>query len=128
MKILVVGSGGREHALVWKIRQSKKVTAVYCEPGNGGTVMETGSSPVGASRVDELLQFAKEQEIDLTVVGPELPLTLGIADQFEKEGLRIIGPTAAAAQLEGSKIFAKEFMQRHRIPTSPYLKTSSAVE
>ncbi len=128
MKVLVVGSGGREHALVWKIRQSKKVTAVYCEPGNGGTTLETRCSAVGVSRIDELIQLVKQREIDLTIVGPELPLTLGIADQFEKEGLRIIGPSAAAAQLEGSKIFAKEFMQRHRIPTGPYFKTSSPVE
>src|SRR5439155_11525075 len=128
MKVLVVGSGGREHALVWKIRQSKKVTAVYCEPGNGGTTLETRCSAVGVSRIDELIQLVKQREIDLTIVGPELPLTLGIADRFEKEGLQIIGPSAAAAQLEGSKIFAKEFMQRHGIPTSRYLTPSSPVE
>ena len=91
MKVLVVGSGGREHALVWKICQSKKVTAVYCEPGNGGTTLETGCPPVGVSRIDELVQFVKQREIHLTIVGPELPLTLGIADRFEKEGLHVAG-------------------------------------
>jgi phosphoribosylamine--glycine ligase len=125
MKILVVGSGGREHALVWKIRQSPNVTRVYCEPGNGGTIGETGTTAAGISRIDELIRFAREERIDLTVVGPELPLTQGIVDQFEKEGLRIVGPSAAAAQLEASKIFAKEFMERHGIPTARYAQASS---
>jgi len=125
MRILVVGSGGREHALVWKIQQSPRVTRVYCEPGNGGTVGETGTTATGISGIDELIRFAREERIDLTVVGPELPLTQGIVDQFEKEGLRIVGPTAAAAQLEASKIFAKEFMEQHGIPTARYAQASS---
>src|SRR5215831_8367616 len=125
MRILVVGSGGREHALVWKIRQSKKVSKVYCEPGNGGTSGETGITATGISQIDELIQFARKERIDLTVVGPELPLTQGIVDQFEREGLSIVGPSAAAAQLEASKIFAKQFMERHRIPTAGYAQASS---
>ena len=125
MRVLVVGSGGREHALVWKIRQSAKVTRIYCEPGNGGTIAETHRTAAGLSKIDQLLRFAKEQQIDLTVVGPELPLTEGIVDKFEKEGLRTIGPTAAAARLEASKIFAKAFMHRHRIPTARYAEASS---
>ena len=125
MRILVVGSGGREHALVWKIGQSMKVSRIYCEPGNGGTIRETGMPATGISRIDQLIRFAQEERIDLTVVGPELPLTQGIVDQFEREGLRIIGPSAAAAQLEGSKIFAKAFMERHRIPTARYAQASS---
>lgn len=125
MRILVVGSGGREHALVWKLQQSPKVTRVYCEPGNGGTIGETRTAAAGISRIDELIQFARQKRIDLTVVGPELPLSQGIVDQFEREGLRIIGPSAAAAQLEASKIFAKEFMERRRIPTARYAQASS---
>jgi phosphoribosylamine--glycine ligase len=125
MRILVVGSGGREHALVWKIRQSKKVSKVYCEPGNGGTTGETGITATGISQIDELIQFARKERIDLTVVGPESPLTQGIVDQFEREGLSIVGPSAAAAQLEASKIFAKQFMERHRIPTAGYAQASS---
>jgi phosphoribosylamine--glycine ligase len=128
MKVLVVGSGGREHALAWKIQQSRKVTRVYCEPGNGGTAGETRYVSAGISRIGELAYFAKREQIDLTIVGPELPLTEGIVDRFESEGLRIIGPSAAAAKLEGSKIFAKEFMQRHRVPTSTYIVTSSPVQ
>jgi phosphoribosylamine--glycine ligase len=128
MKVLVVGSGGREHALVWKVLQSKRVSKVYCEPGNGGTAKETGSPPRGISRIEGLEAFVRQEGIDLTVVGPELPLTQGIVDHFERLGLAIIGPNRAAARLEGSKLFAKQFMQRHNIPTSPYLKTSSPVE
>jgi phosphoribosylamine---glycine ligase len=128
MKVLVVGSGGREHALVWKIQQSNKVTEVFCAPGNGGTAREAQNLPLGVDRIDELARLVRQEEIDLTVVGPELPLTLGIVEHFKKMGLRIIGPTAAAAQLESSKIFAKEFMQRHHIPTSSYVKTASPVE
>jgi phosphoribosylamine---glycine ligase len=128
MRVLVVGSGGREHALVWKILQSKQVTAVYCEPGNGGTALQTRSCPRGLRQIGELADFVRTEGIDLTVVGPELPLTLGIVDYFEREGLAIIGPSAAAARLEGSKLFAKSFMQRHGIPTSPYLQTASVAE
>jgi phosphoribosylamine--glycine ligase len=128
MKVLVIGSGGREHALVWKIQQSNKVTQVFCAPGNGGTAREARNVPLAVDRIDELARWARQEKIDLTVVGPELPLTLGIVDHFKEMGLRIIGPTAAAAQLESSKIFAKKFMQRHHIPTSPYVRTTSPVE
>ena len=128
MRILVVGSGGREHALVWKIRQSPKVKKIYCEPGNGGTIGETRIPSAGISQIDELIRFAQAEQIDLTVVGPELPLTQGIVDHFERHGLRIVGPTAAAAQLEASKLFAKEFMQRHRIPTAHYARASSSAQ
>jgi phosphoribosylamine---glycine ligase len=128
MKVLVVGSGGREHALVWTIQRSKRASKVYCAPGNGGTAREAIAVPVGADRIEELATFARREAIDLTVVGPELPLTLGIVDHFEKQGLRIIGPSAAAARLEGSKGFAKAFMQRHGIPTSSYFQTNSLEE
>jgi phosphoribosylamine--glycine ligase len=128
MRVLVVGSGGREHALVWKILQSKRVTRVYCEPGNGGTAKETGCPQHGISRIEDLADFARHEGIALTIVGQELPLTQGIVDYFEKQKLPIIGPNLAAARLEGSKLFAKQFMQRHQIPTSPYLETGSAAE
>ena len=128
MKVLVVGSGGREHALVWKILQSKRISQVYCEPGNGGTARETGVPARGISRIGDLADFVRQERVDLTVVGPEIPLTLGIVDHFQKLGLAIVGPNAAAARLEGSKLFAKQFMQRHGIPTSRYLQTTSPVE
>jgi phosphoribosylamine---glycine ligase len=128
MKVLVIGSGGREHALVWKIQQSNKVTQVFCAPGNGGTAREARNLPLAVDQINELAHWARQEKIDLTVVGPELPLTLGIVDHFKEIGVPIIGPTAAAAQLESSKIFAKEFMQRHHIPTSPYVSTASPVE
>ena len=128
MKVLVVGSGGREHALVWKILQSKRVARVYCEPGNGGTAQETGYPPQGISQIEDLAEFARRERIDLTIVGPELLLTEGIVDFFQRQELSIIGPSAAAARLEGSKLFAKRFMVRHRIPASPYLETASASE
>ena len=128
MKVLVVGSGGREHALVWKILQSRRVSRVYCEPGNGGTAREAGLPPHGFSRIEDLADFARDEGIDLTVVGPEVPLTQGIVDFFEKQKLPILGPNLAAARLEGSKLFAKQFMQRNNIPTSPYFKTASSEE
>jgi phosphoribosylamine--glycine ligase len=128
MKVLVVGSGGREHALVWAIQRSKRVSKVYCAPGNGGTAQTAINLPIAAHQIEELAAFARQEAIDLTVVGPELPLTLGIVDEFESHGLRIIGPTAAAAQLEASKAFAKQFMQRHGIPTSPCVETDSLEE
>lgn len=128
MKILVVGSGGREHALVWALRRSARGPKIYCAPGNGGTAQEAVNVPIGADSIEDLAAFARQQGIDLTVVGPESPLALGIVDFFAAQGLRIVGPTAAAAQLEGSKGFAKAFMQRHGIPTSPYLQTDSFEE
>lgn len=120
MKILVIGNGGREHALAWKIAQSPSVDAVFVAPGNAGTALEPKCSnvPIGASDLDELLAFAKDQSIDLTVVGPEAPLALGVVDRFVAAGLACFGPTAKAAQLESSKSFAKAFMERHHIPTA----------
>lgn len=119
MKILVIGGGGREHALVWKLRQSPQVQHVWCAPGNGGIAQDAECVPVAAADVQALLGLARELRPDLTVVGPEQPLVDGVVDLFQKAGLAIFGPTAKAAQLEGSKIFAKEFLTRHGIPTAP---------
>lgn len=121
MKILVIGSGGREHALVWKLRQSARVTEIFCAPGNGGIAGLATCVDIKADDVPALLKFAKENKIGLTVVGPEVPLVVGIVDAFEKVGLKIFGPSKAAARLEGSKVFAKDFMVRHHIPTARYL-------
>ena len=125
MRILVVGSGGREHTLVWKLAQSSKVTQVFCAPGNGGTANVSQNVALSATQIEALATFVQDQRIDLTVVGPELPLTLGIVDYFTEKGLNIIGPTKGAAQLEGSKIFAKDFMNRHNVPTANYLACES---
>ena len=111
MKVLVVGSGGREHALVWAIRRSKRAPLVYCAPGNGGTAQEAINVPIGIDQIAELAAFAEKEAIDLTIIGPELQLTLGIVDRFEALGLRVIGPSAAAARLEGSKAFAKAWVK-----------------
>ena len=120
MKILVIGSGGREHALVWKLRQSPRVSKIYCAPGNGGIAAEAECVAVDVKSLDSLVAAASQIQPDLTVVGPELPLMLGIVDEFTRRGWRTFGPTKAAARLEGSKSFAKEFLQRHRIPTAHY--------
>ncbi len=120
MKVLVIGSGGREHALVWKLRQSPRVQQVYCVPGNGGICRDAECVAGDVKSVDGLLAVANQVRPDLTVVGPELPLALGVADEFQKRGFAVFGPSAAAAQLESSKSFAKEFMQRHHIPTAHY--------
>jgi phosphoribosylamine--glycine ligase len=120
MKILVIGSGGREHALVWKIAQSPLVGKIYCAPGNAGTTTLAENIPVAAADVGKLLSFAVENQIDLTVVGPEDPLVEGIVDEFEKRDLRIFGPGKSAARLEGSKVFAKNLMQKYGIPTATY--------
>jgi phosphoribosylamine---glycine ligase len=122
MKILIVGSGGREHALAWKIKQSKKVSQVFVAPGNAGTALESGIENVAIAATDilELLAFAKKAQIDLTIIGPEVPLTMGIVDTFKDAGLPCFGPTAKAAQLEGSKSFCKDFMVRYHIPTAKY--------
>jgi phosphoribosylamine--glycine ligase len=120
MKVLVIGSGGREHALVWKIRQSPLVSQVYCAPGNGGICTEAECVAANAANIDSLVQAAARVQPDLTVVGPEVPLSLGIVDEFTHRGWRTFGPTQAATQLESSKSFAKQFMQRHRIPTAKY--------
>ena len=127
MKVLVIGSGGREHALVWKLRQSPRVSRVYCAPGNGG-MAEAECVPSDLKNLDSLLALASEIKPDLTVVGPELPLTLGVVDEFTRQGWKTFGPTRAAAQLESSKSFAKEFMQRHHIPTAHYAICPSPAE
>ena len=120
MKLLVIGSGGREHALAWRLLQSKRVEHVYVAPGNGGTALMKGASNVALSDSLALADFVRAQDIALTVVGPEAPLAQGVVDTFRAQGLKIFGPTRAAAQLESSKDFAKGFMVRHRIPTAAY--------
>jgi phosphoribosylamine---glycine ligase len=120
MKLLVIGSGGREHALAWKLAQSPRVSKVFVAPGNAGTALEDGVENVDIADHAKLIAFARKEQIALTVVGPEAPLAAGIVDAFQAEGLRIFGPTQRAAQLESSKDFAKAFMQRHRIPTAAY--------
>jgi phosphoribosylamine--glycine ligase len=122
MKLLVVGGGGREHALAWKAAQSQQVERVYVAPGNAGTALEPGveNIDVGAEDLDALLAFASAEQIDLTIVGPEAPLVAGIVDRFEAAGLTIFGPSAGAAQLEGSKTFTKDFLARHQIPSAAY--------
>ena len=125
MKVMIIGSGGREHALAWKLRQSPRVTQVYCVPGNGGICDEATCLPGDPKNLESLLAAAHQVQPDLTVVGPELPLSLGLVDEFEHRGLNVFGPTQAAAQLESSKSFAKEFMQRHKIPTAHYAVCSS---
>lgn len=120
MKVLVIGSGGREHAIVWKLSQSMHVDKIYCATGNAGIAEIAECIDVDMSNFDSLLDLVRYEWIDLTIVGPEDPLSRGIVDVFEREGRRIIGPTKAAAQLESSKVFAKEFMKRHRIPTAEY--------
>ena len=120
MKLLVIGSGGREHALAWKLAQSPRVQVVYVAPGNGGTATEPGLENVALTAIPALVEFARREKIQLTVVGPEAPLAEGVVDAFRGAGLKIFGPTRAAAQLEASKDFAKQFMTRHRIPTARY--------
>src|SRR5438309_1911874 len=118
MKILVIGSGGREHALVWKISQSPRIAKIYCAPGSAAIGELAELAAIVPEQTERLADFATKEKIDLTVVGPELPLTLGIADLFESRGLRIFGPNKIAAQLEGSKAFAKEILQQNNIPTA----------
>jgi phosphoribosylamine---glycine ligase len=128
MKVLVIGSGGREHALVWKLRQSPRVSKVYCVPGNGGIADEAECLPGDVKSVPSLIALARQIRPDFTVIGPELPLALGVVDEFSRQGWPIFGPTQAAARLETSKSFAKEFMQRHRIPTAHYAICASMDE
>src|SRR6478736_9161292 len=128
MKVLVIGSGGREHALVWKLRQSPRVSQVFCAPGNGGIAEEAACLAADVKNVDSLVAVAQQIRPDLTVVGPELPLALGVVDEFTRRGWRVFGPSRAAAQLESSKSFAKEFMQRHRIPTARYAVCTTSEE
>ena len=128
MKILVIGNGGREHALAWKLSQSSRVSQILCVPGNGGICQEAACLPGDPRNIEDLLAVGHQHQPDITVVGPELPLSLGLVDEFSRRGLRIFGPTKAAAQLESSKSFAKEFMQRHNIPTANYAVCSSEEE
>jgi phosphoribosylamine--glycine ligase len=128
MKVLVIGSGGREHALVWKLRQSPRVDKIYCAPGNGGISHEAEGVSADLKSVESVVAVANQLKPDLTVVGPELPLQLGIVDEFTRRGWPIFGPSKAAAQLESSKSFAKQFLQRHRIPTAHYAICNSTAE
>jgi len=120
MKVLVLGGGGREHALVWKLRQSPRITQLVCAPGNGGIAEEAECLPADLKSLDAMVGLAARLQPDLTVVGPELPLTLGVVDEFMRRGFPVFGPTQAAARLESSKSFAKEFLKRYHIPTAPF--------
>ncbi len=126
MKILVIGSGGREHAMAWRLKQSPRVQKVFVAPGNGGTAREEGVENVAVTAIPDLLEFARKEGIQLTVVGPEAPLAAGVVDAFRAAGLKIFGPTQAAAQLESSKDFAKRFMARHQIPTAAFATFTDA--
>ncbi|KIA79208.1 phosphoribosylamine--glycine ligase [Chromobacterium piscinae] len=128
MKVLVIGSGGREHALAWRIAKSKRVSKVFVAPGNAGTALDPNLTNVPANNVAEWLALAKQEKVDLTIVGPEAPLAAGVVDVFRGEGLKVFGPTQHCAQLESSKDFAKAFMQRHGIPTAAYRTFQSATE
>ncbi len=122
MKILIVGSGGREHALAWKAKQSSNVDTVFVAPGNAGTAQENNivNVNIAVEDIPALIKFAQQEEIGLTIIGPEVPLVLGIVDAFGQAGLKCFGPSAQAAQLEGSKTYCKDFMARHQIPTAAY--------
>src|SRR5215467_1937045 len=120
MKVLVLGSGGREHALVWKLRQSPQISKLYCAPGNGGIADDAECLTADLKNIDAIIALATRLKPDLTVVGPELPLTLGVVDELIRRGWRVFGPTQAAARLESSKSFAKQFLQRHHIPTAHF--------
>lgn len=128
MKILVIGSGGREHALVWALAKSAQVTEIFCAPGNAGIAEAARCIDIKPDQISALADFARENKIDLTIVGGETPLALGITDEFERCGLRIVGASREAARLESSKVFAKEFMKRHGIPTACFHTASSAAE
>ncbi len=128
MKVLILGGGGREHALAWKLRQSPRITKLYCAPGNGGIGDDAERVPADLKSLDAIVAVANRLQPDLTVVGPELPLTMGVVDEFNGRGWPIFGPTKAAAQLEASKAFAKEFLQRHHIPTAHYVICNSIEE
>ncbi|MEP0827062.1 MAG: phosphoribosylamine--glycine ligase [bacterium] len=128
MKILVVGGGGREHAIIWKLKQSSLVSKIFAAPGNAGISLIAESVDIKADNINGLADFARKNSIDLTVVGPELPLTLGIVDEFNRRDLRIFGPTQLAAEIEGSKAFAKEFMRKYHIPTASYKIFSDLTE
>src|SRR5512133_3948505 len=118
MRVLVVGQGGREHAICWKLKQSPQVKELYAAPGNGGIASIATCVPIESTDIIELADFAESLRMDLTIVGPEVPLTLGIVDEFQKRGLHIFGPTRLAAEIEASKVFSKEFMKKYGIPTA----------
>jgi phosphoribosylamine--glycine ligase len=128
MRVLILGSGGREHAFAWKIANTPRVSAVFVAPGNAGTALESGvrNVDIAADDIDALVEFAKREKIDLTIVGPEAPLVIGVTDAFEAAGLRCFGPRKLAARLEGSKAFTKEFLRRHKIPTAAYATFTKA--
>ncbi|MCK8816662.1 phosphoribosylamine--glycine ligase [Natroniella sulfidigena] len=126
MKVLVIGSGGREHTLVWKLKQNQKVTELFVAPGNAGTDELATNVELDSNNIEGLVNFALEEEIDLTFVGPEAPLVAGVVDRFEEEGLQIFGPNQQAAQLEGSKVFSKDLMEKYEIPTAKYQSFSDA--
>jgi phosphoribosylamine--glycine ligase len=128
MKVLVIGGGGREHALVWKLAQSSRVKELYCMPGNGGIAAVAKCLPADLNSLDSIVEAAAKIQPDLTVVGPEVPLMLGVVDEFRRRSWPVFGPTQAASQLESSKTFAKDFMQRQRIPTARYARVTSAAE
>jgi len=128
MKVLILGSGGREHALAWAVKRSERVTEVVCAPGNGGIAQVARCVPVDLKDLDAMVRVTLAEQPDLTIVGPELPLSLGIVDALQQHGLRVFGPTRAAAMLETSKGFAKRFLQRHKIPTGNYAVCTSAAE
>src|SRR4029079_3359745 len=128
MRVLVVGQGGREHAICWKLKQSPQVKEIYAAPGNAGIAQVADCVPIGVADIIELADFAEQLKIDLTIVGPELPLTLGIVDEFQKRGLAIFGPTRLAAELEGPKVFSKEFMRKYSIPTANSFTVNSFEE
>jgi phosphoribosylamine--glycine ligase len=128
MKVLVVGGGAREHALCWKLRQSPLLTDLYCAPGNPGIGEIADLVPLAVEEVQRLVDFATEMKIDLVVVGPELPLTLGLADALRERGVAVFGPSQRAAEIEGSKVFAKQLMERHGLPTAPFVVVHDAAE
>src|SRR5438132_6267048 len=128
MRVLVVGQGAREHALCWKLKQSPLVRELYAAPGNAGIAEVADCVNIGVADIIELADFAEKLKMDLTIVGPELPLTLGIVDEFQKRGLPVFGPTRLAAELEGSKVFSKEFMKKYGIPTAQAVACGSIDE
>jgi phosphoribosylamine--glycine ligase len=128
MKVLVIGQGGREHTLVWKLKQSPSVTQVYCAPGNAGTALDCQNVDIKATDIPRLVKFAQTEKIDLTVVGPEVPLVMGISDEFLKAGLRVFGPSKKASELEGSKKFCKELLKRANVPTADFRVFTNAAE
>src|ERR1700689_3682456 len=128
MKVLILGSGGREHALAWAVKRSSRVSEVVCAPGNGGIAQIARCIPVQLKDLDSMVRVVEAERPDLTIVGPELPLSLGIVDALQERGLRVFGLPGAAAMLESSKGFAKRFLQRHNIPTANYAVCSTAAE